>query len=51
MEGEVCDDSDALAKLGERHHRPSDTTGITFRLTSSEYAANFRQAPQHPDTC
>ena len=41
MEGEVYDDSDALAKSGERHHRPSDTTGFTLRLTLSEYAANL----------
>ena len=34
------------AKFGWRHHRPSDTAGITLRLTLSEYAANTREAPQ-----
>lgn len=40
------DDSDAPAKSGERDHRPSDVAGITFRLTLTEYAANFCQVPQ-----
>ena len=51
MDGEVYDDSAALAKLGERHHRSSDISGITFRLTLSEYAANFCQAPQRAGAC
>ena len=42
----VCDDSDAPAKLGERHHRSSGPAGIILRLTLDEYASEFCQAPQ-----
>lgn len=40
-----------LPNLGERHHRTSDASGITFRPTLNEYAANFCEAPQCAGAC